>query len=86
MEINANFEVSIMKLNIDFDELRFCGDDLVKKESVVKALKSIEAAQTADLLCDELDRIESSNSTWYYIKTVFLIKPIFPFISSVINT
>lgn len=70
MEINANFDVGIMKLNIDFDELRFCGDDLVKKESVVKALKHIEAAQTADLLFDELDRIESFNSTRCYINTV----------------
>ncbi len=50
--------------------LRFCGDNRVKKESVVEALGTVLTRQSADLLFEELRRTESSNSTRSYINAV----------------
>jgi len=50
--------------------LRFCGDNRVKKESVVEALGAVRARQSADLLFEELKRTESTNSTRGYINAV----------------
>jgi len=61
-----------------FGLLRFCGDDVVKRESVVKALGQMETAQAADLLFDELNSMVSSNSTRGYINTVLSVLKRFP--------
>lgn len=50
--------------------LRFYGEDLVKKGFVVKALRDVHTAQTAEILFDELNRTESSNTTRVYINTI----------------
>lgn len=50
--------------------LRFCGDNRVKKESVVEALGTVRTHQSADLLFEELKKTESSNSTRGYINAV----------------
>ncbi len=50
--------------------LRFCGDNRVKKESVVEALGTVRTHQSADLLFEELKKTESSNSTRGYLNAV----------------
>jgi len=50
--------------------LAFCRDDLTRKEAVVGALGYVKTRQAAQLLFDELNRIESSNTTRGYINAV----------------
>ena len=50
--------------------VRFCDKDLVKKGFVIKALRDVPAPQTAEILFEELNRIESSNTTRIYINTI----------------
>ena len=50
--------------------LKFCGSDIIRKQSVVEALRHVKTKQTAALLFEELERTESSNSTRCYITTI----------------
>jgi len=58
--------------------LKYCGDDRVKKESVVEALGSVKTRASADLLFDELNKTESSNATRGYIKKILKALGRFP--------
>jgi len=61
-----------------FGLLVHSGDDLEKKESVVKALRGVQTPQAAKLFFNELDRIESSNTTRGYINTILRVLGDFP--------
>lgn len=50
--------------------IRFWDKDLVKKGFIVKALRDIQAAQTAEILFDELNRTKGSNTTRVYINII----------------
>jgi len=50
--------------------LKFCEDDIIRKQSVVEALCHVKTKQTAGLLFEELERTESSSSTRGYITTI----------------
>jgi len=58
--------------------LTFWRDDVTRKESVVEALGYVRTSQAAQLLFDELDRTESSNSTRGYISAVLKALERFP--------
>lgn len=58
--------------------LTYCGDDIAKKELVIKALGQVWTKQSAHLLFEELDKTESSNSTKGYINTILKALEEFP--------
>lgn len=58
--------------------LKFCGNDMVKKAQVVDALKHVPSRQAADLLFEELELTESSNSSRGYINAILKTLQAFP--------
>jgi hypothetical protein len=58
--------------------LAFCRDDLTRKEPVIEALRYVRTRQAAQLLFEELNRTESSNTTRGYINAVLKALEGFP--------
>ena len=58
--------------------LAFCRDDLTRKEPVVEALRYVRTRRAAQLLFEELNRTESSNTTRGYINAVLKALEGFP--------
>jgi hypothetical protein len=74
MYFSGRTEAGIFLLGL----LKFCGNDMAKKAQVVDALKHVPSRQAADLLFEELELTESSNSSRGYINAILKTLQAFP--------
>ena len=61
-----------------FGLLTFYRDDMVRKQTIVEALGQFQTEKTAHVLFEELDRIESSDTTRVYINAILTAISRFP--------